>query len=101
MQIKNINEILHAWREQRRAKLRAQRQCEIKRTFQVTELNGSLYLTCNGIPYKEVANGETSKQITDRLNDARNAMRSYMESKESDGEQVLGLGRGYLIVHTD
>lgn len=97
----NIKEMLQGWRESRRKKAKAERQHEIRRTFQVTELNGSLYLTCNGIPYKQVERDETSSEIIYRLNDARNALRSYVDGKESEGELVRNLGRGYVLIHAD
>lgn len=50
---------------------------ELFSQFQVREMGGELYITCNGTPYKYISPELTAKEITDKLNEARLAALHY------------------------
>lgn len=52
MQMKDLVTILKNWRIRRRQNEWSNKLKEIQDSFQVKELNGSLYLMCQGVPYK-------------------------------------------------
>lgn len=84
MQMKDLVTILKNWRIRRRQNEWSNKLKEIQDSFQVKELNGSLYLMCQGVPYKQVAELASATEITSMLGEARGAMRTYLESK-NDG----------------
>lgn len=81
MQMKGLVTLVKDWRNRRRQYERNNRLKEIQDSFQVKELNGTLYLMCQGVPYKQVNEIASAVEITASLNEARMAMSSYLESK--------------------
>lgn len=84
MQMKDLVTILKNWRIRLRQNEWSNKLKEIQDSFQVKELNGSLYLMCQGVPYKQVSELASATEITSMLGEARGAMRTYLESK-NDG----------------
>lgn len=75
------------WRNRRRQAQWSMKLQEIKSSFQVKELDGTIYLMCQGVPYKQIPHEATATTITTLLNEARASMRAYYEGKEDDLEE--------------
>lgn len=84
MQMTDLVTVLKNWRNRRRQNEWSNKLKEIKDSFQVKELNGTIYLMCQGVPYKQVPNNATASEITTLLNEARSSMRAYLESEGKD-----------------
>lgn len=69
------------WRNRLRSKQWTQKLRQIKDTFQVKELNGTIYLMCEDVPYKEISKTASVEEITKLLSEARSTARRYHESK--------------------
>lgn len=82
--MKVLVNLIKKWRNRRRKTEWSNKLREIKDSFQVKELNGTLYLMCQGVPYKQVSELASATEITSMLGEARGAMRTYLESK-NDG----------------
>lgn len=74
--------LIKKWRNRRRKTQWSNKLREIKGSFQVKELNGTLYLMCQGVPYKEVPQISSAVEITALLDEARGAMKHYLASKD-------------------
>ena len=81
MQMKYLVNLIKNWRNRCRQNEWSNKLQEIKDSFQVNELNGTLYLMCQGVPYKEVPQISSAEEITALLDEARVAMRHHLESK--------------------
>ena len=60
--------LIKKWRNRRRKTQWSNKLREIKDSFQVKELNGTLYLMCQGVPYKEVPHLLSAEEICRRNN---------------------------------
>lgn len=84
MQMKVLVNLIKRWRNLRRKTEWSNKLREIKYSFQVKELNGTLYLMCQGVPYKEVPPLLSAEEITALLEEARGAMKHYLISKDDE-----------------
>lgn len=84
MQMKVLVNLIKRWRNRRRKTEWSNKLREIKYSFQVKELNGTLYLMCRGVPYKEVPHLLSAEEITALLEEARGAMKHYLISKDDE-----------------
>lgn len=79
--MKGLITIVREWRSRRSQKEWRNKLQMIHNTFQVEELNGILYLMCDGVPYKQIDSNASATEITVLLGESRNAMRVYQKSK--------------------
>lgn len=84
MQMKVLVNLIKRWRNLRRKTEWSNKLREIKYSFQVKELNGTLYLMCQGVPYNEVPHLLSAEEITALLEEARGAMKHYLISKDDE-----------------
>jgi hypothetical protein len=54
----------------------------IKDSFDITARGGSIYLTCQGVAYKELPGEMSSDEILKELNNARNAALKFIGKNE-------------------
>lgn len=66
-----MKEWFASWNSSRKAQKDYEEEDEIVSRFQVKELGGELYLTCNGTTYQHLSPELTAKEIVDRLTEAR------------------------------
>lgn len=83
--------LIKKWRNRRRKAEWSNKLQEIKDSFQVKELNGALYLMCQGIAYKEVPQISSAVEITALLEEARCAMKRYLTSKDYESTEEIKL----------
>lgn len=69
------------WRNKLRSEQWSQKLRQINDTFQVKELDGTIYLMCDGVPYKEINKYASAEEITRLLSEARSASMKYHECK--------------------
>lgn len=81
--------LIKKWRNRRRKTQWSNKLREIKDSFQVKELNGTLYLMCQGVPYKEVPQISSAVEITALLDEARAAMKHYLTSKDDEPSEEI------------
>ena len=62
----------------------------INSQFQVTEMNGSMYLTCNDIPFHKLDYGTSVSDVIAKLNEARSSAIEYRKSVQSNRNNVVG-----------
>lgn len=84
MQMKVLVNLIKRWRNSRRKSEWNNKLREIQDSFQVKELNGTLYLMCQGVPYREVPQISSAVEITAQLDEARAAMKHYLQSNDHD-----------------
>lgn len=89
MQMKVLVNLIKRWRNRRRKTEWSNKLREIKDSFQVKELNGTLYLMCQGVPYKEVPQISSAVEITALLEEARGAMKHYLASKDYEPTEEI------------
>lgn len=89
MQMKVLVNLIKRWRNRRRKTEWSNKLREIKDSFQVKELNGTLYLMCQGVPYKEVPHLLSAEEITALLEEARGAMKHYLISKDDEPTEKI------------
>lgn len=89
MQMKVLVNLIKRWRNRRRKTEWSNKLREIKDSFQVKELNGTLYLMCQGVPYKEVPQISSAIEITALLEEARGAMKHYLSSKDYESIEEI------------
>lgn len=89
MQMKYLVNLIKKWRNRRRQNEWSNKLQEIKDSFQVKELNGTLYLMCQGVPYKEVPQISSAEEITALLEEARSAMKHYLISKDDEPTEKI------------
>ena len=82
--MKVLVNLIKRWRNLRRKTEWSNKLREIKDSFQVKELNGTLYLMCQGVPYNEVPHLLSAEEITALLEEARGAMKHYLISKDDE-----------------
>lgn len=82
--MKVLVNLIKRWRNLRRKTEWSNKLREIKYSFQVKELNGTLYLMCQGVPYNEVPHLLSAEEITALLEEARGAMKHYLISKDDE-----------------
>lgn len=78
-----IREWFSSWNSSRKSKQKFQEEDEVASRFQVKEMSGELYLTCDGIPYQHLPPSITAKEITERLTDARLSAFRYRKLSRS------------------
>lgn len=81
--------LIKKWRNRRRKTQWSNKLREIKDSFQVKELNGTLYLMCQEVPYKEVPQISSAVEITALLDEARAAMKHYLTSKDDEPSEEI------------
>lgn len=89
MQMKVLVNLIKRWRNLRRKTEWSNKLREIKYSFQVKELNGTLYLMCQGVPYNEVPHLLSAEEITALLEEARGAMKHYLISKDDEPTEKI------------
>ena len=89
MQMKVLVNLIKKLRNRRRKTEWSNKLREIKYSFQVKELNGTLYLMCQGVPYKEVPQISSAVEITALLDEARAAMKHYLASKDDEPTEEI------------
>lgn len=87
--MKVLVNLIKRWRNLRRKTEWSNKLREIKDSFQVKELNGTLYLMCQGVPYKEVPQISSAVEITALLEEARGAMKHYLASKDYEPTEEI------------
>lgn len=87
--MKYLVNLIKKWRNRRRQNEWSNKLQEIKDSFQVKELNGTLYLMCQGVPYKEVPQISSAEEITALLEEARSAMKHYLISKDDEPTEKI------------
>lgn len=80
--MKVLATLIKKWRNRRRKTQWSKKLWEIKDSFQVKELNGTLYLMCQGVPYKEVPHLLSAEE-------ARGAMKHYLTSKDDEPTEEI------------
>lgn len=78
-----MKEWFASWNSSRKTQQDCQAEDEMASRFQVNEMNGELYLTCNGTPYQHLPPELTAKEIVDRLTDARLSALRYRKLNRS------------------
>lgn len=87
--MKVLVNLIKRWRNLRRKTEWSNKLREIKYSFQVKELNGTLYLMCQGVPYNEVPHLLSAEEITALLEEARGAMKHYLISKDDEPTEKI------------
>lgn len=93
--MKDLITIFQDWRNRCRQKAEETRMRQVRDSFQVRELNGTLYLMCQGVPYASVDATETADGIVARLSEARGVMGRYLADTDLKDICPDHLGRGY------
>ena len=62
----------------------------INSQFQVTEMNGSMYLTCNDVPFHKLDYSISVREVISKLNEARSSAIEYRKSGLNDRNSVVG-----------
>lgn len=62
----------------------------INSQFQVTEMNGSMYLTCNDVPFHKLDYGISVSDVIAKLNEARSSAIEYRKSVQTNQVCVVG-----------
>lgn len=62
----------------------------INSQFQVTEMNGSMYLTCNDVPFHKLDYSISVREVISKLNEARSSAIEYRKSGLNNRNSVVG-----------
>lgn len=62
----------------------------INSQFQVTEMNGSMYLTCNDVPFHKLDYSISVRDVISKLNEARSSAIEYRKSGLNNKNSVVG-----------
>lgn len=62
----------------------------INSQFQVIEMNGSMYLTCNDVPFHKLDYGTSVSDVIAKLNEARSSAIEYRKSVQANRNSVIG-----------
>ena len=62
----------------------------IKSQFQVTEMNGCMYLTCNDVPFHKLDYSISVREVITKLNEARSSAIEYRKSGLNNRNSVVG-----------
>ncbi len=61
----------------------------INSQFQVTEMNGSMYLTCNDVPFHKLDYGISVSEVISKLNEARSSAIEYRKSRQDNQNSIV------------
>lgn len=61
----------------------------INSQFQVTEMNGSMYLTCNDVPFHKLDYGTSVSDVIAKLNEARSSAIEYRKSGKNNRNSII------------
>lgn len=61
----------------------------INSQFQVTEMNGSMYLTCNDVPFHKLDYGTSVSDVIAKLNEARSSAIEYRKSGQNNRNSII------------
>lgn len=74
---------IQTWNKSRKHKQNYIEEEEVASQFQVKEIGGELYLTCNGTPYKSIEQGATAKDVVEYLTEARQSALKYRKQRSN------------------
>lgn len=80
--IKALKQAYRRIREHQKENERLKETDAIVSSFKVKELNGFLYLTCNGTPFERLSPNITTHEIETKLQDARRAALHFHSQSE-------------------
>lgn len=61
----------------------------INSQFQVTEMNGSMYLTCNDVPFRKLDYSISVREVISKLNEARSSAIEYRKSGLNNRNSII------------
>lgn len=82
--IKDLMTLLSNWNKRCKAKARISQIEQVRDSFQVKEKCGTLYLMCQGVPYKKISADLTATQIVSLIDESRATMLSYLDEKQQN-----------------
>lgn len=89
-----IAKIIHTirkWREERTEASSIQEKDELVSQFCVKELNGRLYLMCQGIPFQLLPPELTADEIAKRITEARMVALHYREERKAIPDYITDM----------
>lgn len=86
--IRSLFRPVEKFREYRTEVAHRQQVDMVVRRFNLKEVNGEIFLMCQGVPYKRVAPGTTAKEILSMLDDARLSALEYERLQNSPSYQL-------------
>lgn len=84
-----ISTLLSSFRSTRKENNERKELSYINSQFQVTEMNGSMYLTCNDIPFHKLDYGISVSEVISKLNEARSSAIEYRKSRHDNQNSIV------------
>lgn len=84
-----ISTLLSSFRSTRKENNERKELSYINSQFQVTEMNGSMYLTCNDVPFHKLDYGISVSEVISKLNEARSSAIEYRKSRQDNQNSVV------------
>ncbi len=84
-----ISSLLSSFRSTRKENNERKELSYINSQFQVTEMNGSMYLTCNDVPFHKLDYGISVSEVISKLNEARSSAIEYRKSRQDNQNSIV------------